>query len=145
MFFLRLLALVWLTHDVAAQVFAVSPPNPTSADIIVLSVGAPELGFVLQPVTVTGSAIDVTLRGGSALPAFETHEVTLPRLSPGAYAVTVTFVFLESDGELDHVVTLPPFTLQVLPAAAIPASSIPGLLVLLASLSVLGTVALGRL
>lgn len=144
--FLVLLALVWWTRVVAAQVVEVSPPNPTSADLIVLSVAAPELGFVAQPVTVNGSAIGVTFRGGSDFPAFETHQVTLPPLSPGAYAVTVTFVFLDASGELDHVVTLAPFILQVLPGgAAIPVLSIQGLLAIIASLAALGAVAVRRL
>ena len=141
--YLAFLFLLVVAPHVGAQVVGVQPPNPTSRDAIVLRVSAPQPGFILQPITVNGSNVDITFRGGSIFPSAESHDVALPPLGPGTYAVNVTFVFLDAGGNLDHVVTLPPFSLAVLPGS-VPSLDAFGVLVLLAALGAAGVVSLRR-
>lgn len=127
------------------QVVQVQPANPTSGDNIVLLVAAPQTGFVLQPVTVSGTQISITFRGGSAFPSGEGHQVLLPHLDPGVYQIILTYIFLDQGGNLDHVVILPPFSLQVLPGAHVPALDPRAMVLLVVTIATLGVVAVRRL
>lgn len=126
-----------------AQVEAVLPPNPTSADNIVLRIGTYQTQMVLQPVVISGSAINIIFRGGSEFPTTDTHFVTLGQLPAGEYSVVVTFQFTGGGDVVLSTVTLAPFPLVV--AAAIPPVpflGVPALVVLTVALALAATFAL---
>lgn len=108
---------------VAAQEIQVQPPNPTSADNIVLRVSVPLTGMTLQPIVFDGSEIRITFRGGSVLPTGETQFVSLGRLSAGTYSVVVIFEFTFGGDVVISTSTLPPFPL-VVAAASLPVPSL---------------------
>lgn len=130
----------------AAQVTQVQPPNPTSVDIVRLTIAAPLNAMRLQPIVVAGSEIRVTFRGGSDAPFGEVHDVTLGPLPPGTYSVIVTFEFTDG-GEPETVVstlTLPPLAIHVSAGYFVPAVEPRSLLALVAALAFVAIVVLRR-
>lgn len=130
------LALVVCASAANAQVIEVRPPNPTATDAIVLRIGLPVAGLARrQSVTVTGSRIDITFRGSSNVPIGAVQDVAIGLLPAGVYSVVVTFLFENDEDEIDHVITLPPFSLAVGEGYFVPALDYAGLAVLAAGMA----------
>jgi len=128
-----------------AQVEDVQPPHPTSVDHIVLRVGTPLTDMTLQPLVITGSTIEITFRGGNAIPSGDTHFVALGRLPAGTYSVVVTFELTFGGDDVQETVTLPPFELVVAPGSLpIPLLDFSALIVLMVTLAGTAVFALGH-
>ena len=141
------LVVVLLVESSAAhgQVYRVQPPNPTSADTIILDVGVFLSGMVLQPIVYEGSKITITFRGWQEEPSGGSQRVVLKPLPPGVYSVIVIMDFTTEDGGGGGPpAVLPPYTLVVGVGYFVPGLQPLGLFGLAVAMAAIGFVALRR-
>lgn len=140
------LILLATTAISAQEVLSIQPPNPTSVDRILLTIGMPVSYLDVESVSVVGSEIRITFRGViDPLPTGSRYTVPVGPLPPGSYSIVVRAIGIDEDGDVAFDTTFPGVPLVVAPGYFVPALDVRGFALFAGALAVAGALLLRRM
>lgn len=128
-----------------AAIGPIQPSNPTTNDVVVITVATFSGDLRLQPVVIEENEIRITFRGNPVVANVRTERVPVGPLPAGVYTIVLRHVIEDGFGGVLEVITDPPATFTVTQAAAIPALDPIAIAALIGCLATVAALSLRRL